>query len=240
MPIARFFCPTPLQAHTRAVLPDALAHHALRVLRLPPGSAIVLFDGRGGQYPATLVADGRAAYADVGGHDPRDCELRGRLTLVQGIAGGDKMDWIVEKAVELGVGALYPVAAERSVLRLSGPRLDKRLTHWRAIVQAASEQCGRNRLMQVHAPAPLADCLGALEGPTLFCHPDGPADFAQALRAVDTRLSLLVGPEGGWSESELALARKRGLSAVRFGPRVLRTETAGLAMAAAATALLQW
>ena len=201
---------------------------------------VVLFDGRGGQYPATLRVEGRRALAELGAHDAVDSELRGRLVLIQGLASGDKMDWIVEKAVELGVAELRPVAAERSVLRLSGPRLDKRLDHWRAIARAASEQCGRNRLMVVQPPAPLAACLESVDGPALFCHPEGPLDFRAALADVQDRLTLMVGPEGGWSPEELDLARRRGLTGARFGARVLRTETAGLALAAAATALLNW
>ncbi|MFT0533022.1 16S rRNA (uracil(1498)-N(3))-methyltransferase [Castellaniella hirudinis] len=240
MPMPRFFCSAALRAHTAIDLPEALAHHALRVLRLADGTAITLFDGQGGQYPATLRVQGRRAQAQLGTHDPAERELQGRLMLLQGIASGDKMDWVIEKAVELGVYAVAPVMAERSVLRLSGARLDKRLAHWRAIVQAASEQCGRNRLMRVLDPAPLAACLEGLDGPALFAHPEGGQSFDQALQSVDRRLSLLVGPEGGWSDAELALGQRRGLQPVRFGPRVLRTETAGLAMAAAATALLDW
>lgn len=236
----RFFCETPLAAGERIELPAALAHHAVRVLRLADGAAIVLFDGRGDQYPATLRIEGRRALAELGACEAVESELHGRLVLIQGLASGDKMDWIVEKAVELGVAELHPVAAERSVLRLSGPRLDKRLDHWRAIARAASEQCGRNRLMTVHPPAPLAACLEAVDGPALFCHPDGPLDFRAALAGVRDSLTLMVGPEGGWSPEELALAQRRGLQGVRFGRRVLRTETAGLALAAAATALLDW
>ncbi|MGB6241541.1 MAG: 16S rRNA (uracil(1498)-N(3))-methyltransferase [Castellaniella sp.] len=240
MPTARFFCPTPLQADSQITLPESLAHHALRVLRLPAGTTVILFDGRGGQYPAVLQTQGRTALADVGRHETVECELRGHLTLIQGIASGDKMDWVVEKAVELGVSTLIPVAADRSVLRLSGPRLEKRLARWQAIIQAASEQCGRNRLMQIHEPAPLRDHLAALNGLSLFCHPDGDSDFSQALSNAQDTLNVLVGPEGGWSPEELDLARHHGLQGVRFGPRVLRTETAGLAMTAAATALLGW
>ncbi len=239
-PMPRFFCPVALQANTSIDLPDALAHHALRVLRLPAGTAITLFDGQGGQYPAVLQAEGRRAWAQLGPQMAIECELQGQLTLVQGIASGDKMDWIIEKAVELGVQTVVPVAAERSVLRLYGPRLEKRLAHWRAIVQSASEQCGRNRLLQVREPAPLASCLPTLNGPVLFAHPDGAQPFAQALQPVTQQLTLMVGPEGGWSNTELDLAQRHGLQPVRFGTRVLRTETAGLAMAAAATALLDW
>ncbi|MFV0284350.1 MAG: 16S rRNA (uracil(1498)-N(3))-methyltransferase [Castellaniella sp.] len=240
MPPPRFFCETPLDAGRRIDLPDALAHHALRVLRLADGAAITLFDGRGGQYPATLRIEGRHARAELGAHESHEGELRGRLTLIQGLASGDKMDWIVEKAVELGAAELRPVAAERSVLRLSGSRLDRRLDHWRAIARAASEQCGRNRLMRIHPPAPLAACLETVQGPALFCHPEGVLDFRAALTGVRDSLTLMVGPEGGWAPEELALAQRQGLQGVRFGARVLRTETAGLAMAAAATALLDW
>lgn len=236
----RFFCETPLATGGRIELPAALAHHALRVLRLADGVPIVLFDGRGGQYSAMLRIEGPRALAELGPHEAVESELRGRLILIQGLASGDKMDWIVEKAVELGVTELRPVAAERSVLRLSGPRLDKRLDHWRAIARSASEQCGRNRLMVVHPPAPLAACLETVDGPALFCHPDGPLDFRAVLADVRDSLTLMVGPEGGWSPDELTLARRRGLAGARFGARVLRTETAGLALAAAATTLLDW
>ncbi|MDY0308879.1 MAG: 16S rRNA (uracil(1498)-N(3))-methyltransferase [Castellaniella sp.] len=240
MPPPRFFCETPLAAGGRIELPAALAHHAQRVLRLADGTPIVLFDGLGGQYPAVLRIEGRRTLAELGAHAAIDCELRGQLVLIQGLASGDKMDWVVEKAVELGISELWPVAAERSVLRLSGPRLEKRLDHWRAIVRAASEQCGRNRLMVVHPPAPLAHCLDTVHGPALFCHPEGPLDFRMALDNVHDRLTLMVGPEGGWSPDELALAQRKGLIGTRFGPRVLRTETAGLALASAATVLLDW
>jgi 16S rRNA (uracil1498-N3)-methyltransferase len=240
MPAPRFFCPTPLQADTIIELPAATARHALRALRLAHGDAVILFDGRGGQYPATLSASSAALQARTGAHEPIECELQGRIHLVQGIASGDKMDWVVEKAVELGVSDLHPIAADRSVLRLTGTRLEKRLEHWRAIVQAASEQCGRNRLMQVHAPVPLARSLDELSGPVLFCHPDGARSFAPTLQGVKDEVNFVIGPEGGWSAEELAQADRQALQAVRFGSRVLRTETAGLAIVAAATALLGW
>ncbi|TAN31079.1 MAG: 16S rRNA (uracil(1498)-N(3))-methyltransferase [Castellaniella sp.] len=240
MPAPRFFCPTPLQAHTTIELPAATAHHALRALRLAHGDAVILFDGRGGQYPATLSTSSTAPQASTGAHEPIECELQGRIHLIQGIASGDKMDWVVEKAVELGVSDLHPIAADRSVLRLTGTRLEKRLEHWCAIVQAASEQCGRNRLMRVHAPVPLAHGLNGLSGPVLFCHPDGAQSFASTLRGVKDEVNFVIGPEGGWSAEELAQARRQALQAVQFGPRVLRTETAGVAIVAAATALLGW
>lgn len=243
MSVPRFFCDAPLSAGTRIALPDALAHHALRVLRLRAGESVVLFNGQGGEYPATLDVDGKAGFAQLGAFDPREAELAGRITLVQGLPSGDKMDWVVEKAVELGAARVCPIAAQRSVLQLSGPRLDKRVAHWQRIAQSAAEQCGRNRLMTVDAPLALADWLALpADGLRLLCHPDADTDLAGLLQTTPglASLTLLVGPEGGWSDKELAQAREAGVQTVRFGPRVLRTETAGLALIAAAGALLGW
>ncbi len=241
----RFYCPAPLAPGARLSLPDALAHHAVRVLRLRDGAAIALFDGSGGQYPAVLRIQGKQAWAELGEFDAREAELPGRITLVQGLPGSDKMDWVVEKAVELGAAALIPVQARRSVVQLSEERAGKRRAHWQRIAQAAAEQCGRNRLMDIAAPLSLQDFLAQpAAGPLLLCHPDADATLAQALAPLagqaQPSLSLLVGPEGGWSEDELQAARRAGAQAVRFGPRVLRTETAGLALIAAASALLGW
>ncbi|WP_445657295.1 16S rRNA (uracil(1498)-N(3))-methyltransferase [Achromobacter sp. NCFB-sbj8-Ac1-l] len=243
MSVPRFFCDAPLSAGARIALPDALAHHALRVLRLRAGESVVLFNGQGGEYPATLDVDGKAGFAQLGAFDPREAELAGRITLVQGLPSGDKMDWVVEKAVELGAARVCPIAAQRSVLQLSGPRLDKRVAHWQRIAQSAAEQCGRNRLMTVDAPLALADWLALpADGLRLLCHPDADTDLAGLLQTTPglASLTLLVGPEGGWSDKELAQAREAGVQTVRFGPRVLRTETAGLALIAAAGALLGW
>jgi 16S rRNA (uracil1498-N3)-methyltransferase len=201
MAIPRFFCPEPLQAHAATVLPEHIAHHAVRVLRLKPGAPIVLFDGRGGQYPALLRMEGRLALADVGEYEFTDTELAGRITLVQGIASGDKMDWIVEKAVELGAVAIQPIAARRSVLQLSGDRLEKRLTHWRRVAQAAAEQSGRNRLMAVNPPLPLQSWLeSAAPDPasTLLCDPEAGQPLAEALKNVKSELALLIGPAAFW------------------------------------------
>lgn len=242
----RFFHSGPLAAHTTIALPDAQAHHAIRVLRLKPDAPITLFDGRGGEYPARLIIDGKRGYAALGGHMAADAEIAGRITLVQGIASGDKMDWIIEKAVELGATAVAPVFAQRSVLQLSGERLRKRLEHWRRVAQAASEQCGRNRLLQLHEPCSLSQYL-AQAGPSgatrLVCQPAASLSLAQALADADRAgadITLLVGPEGGWSDEELALTERHALTPVSFGPRVLRTETAGLALIAATVALMGW
>lgn len=245
MSAPRFFCSVEIPPQSRFLLPDAPAHHALRVLRLRHGSPIVLFDGTGGEYPATLEIEGKQAYALTGAQLPREAELPGRLVLVQGLPAGDKMDWVIEKAVETGISAIMPVAAQRSVLQLDGDRLEKRLGRWRGIVQSASEQCGRNRLMDIARPLSLAQALAALPpGPALFCHPDAETPLAARLQQSGLRtgesLTLLVGPEGGWSDAELALARKHGVHPVSLGARVMRTETAGIVLAAACSALLGW
>lgn len=238
----RFHCPFPLTANQRLELPDNLAHHAVRVLRLRHGSAIILFDGQGGHYPATLEIDGKRAWAQTGEHVDSDVELPVRTVLVQGIAGGDKMDWVVEKAVEMGVAQLAPITAQRSVIQLSGDRREKRLRHWQRIAVAASEQSGRNRVMEVAGPQTLAQWLSQAEPGLLClgCHPDADTDLAGALQGYDGPLALLIGPEGGWSEEELALMREHGLKTVRFGRRVLRTETAGIALMAALAAIKRW
>jgi 16S rRNA (uracil1498-N3)-methyltransferase len=257
MAIPRFYCPADLASNTTIALPGDTAHHAVRVLRLKDGADIVLFDGHGGQYPATLSIAGKQAFAQLGQHQLAEAELAGHITLVQGLASGEKMDWIVEKAVELGAARIVPIAAQRSVLQLSGERLHKRVDHWRRIVRSASEQCGRNRLLIMEEPRPLRQYLQDMEAAAstvLFCHPGASQTLAEALGSgppggsqIDIlpdgqaeRISLLVGPEGGWSDEEQALMGRHGLTPVTFGQRVLRTETAGLALIAAVSALREW
>ncbi len=242
MSAPRFYCPAPLAPDATIQLPSALAHHAVRVLRLKPDTGIMLFDGLGGQYPSTLLIDGKQAYARTGPHEATEAELPGHITLAQGMPSGDKMDWVIEKAVELGAARLVPIEAQRSVTQLSGERLRKRMEHWRRVAQAASEQCGRNRLMEISEPLSLAACLGETDAAaqTLFCHPEAAQSLPDALDRSRDRIRLLVGPEGGWSPQEQALVERAGLTPVRFGNRVLRTETAGIALIAAVSALRNW
>jgi len=238
----RFYCPVPLQARQTLDLPDAIVHHAVRVLRLRTGAAITLFDGRGGEYPATLRIQGKSACAHLGDHNPRESESTLAITLVQGLPASGKMDGIVEKAVELGVHTLVPVMTQRSPAQAQD-RLHKRLAHWQRIVHAASAQCGRNRLMRIDAPLPFDAYLRQAAQPAdtdatrLLCHPDGDKSLRQALAHAPRALTLCVGPEGGWSDAELHAAQALGVQCIRFGARVLRTETAGMALVAAVHAL---
>ncbi len=237
----RFFFPTQITPSSRLQLPKELAHHATRVLRLKDLSPIILFDGSGAEYPACLNIDGKHCYADVAQAEHPDRELKGHITLVQGLAASDKMDWIIEKAVELGIKRVVPVRAQRSVLQLSAERQAKRMTHWQGIVQAASTQCGRNYLMQLDAPCTLSEYLATqATGLVLLCHPGSAHALQDILTPQHKEVVLLVGPEGGWNDQEYELALRAGAQAIRFGPRVLRTETAGLALSAAITALQAW
>jgi len=246
MPLPRFHVDQPLRPASRLPLPEAIAHHALRVLRMRAGDGLVLFDGSGGEYAATLEIQGRNGYALLGAHDPREAELPGRITLAQAIPASDKMDWVVEKAVEVGVHAVQPIAAARSVLRLAGDRLDKRVQHWRRVAVAACEQSGRNRVPEVAAPITLEQWLAAAQAEgaaRLLCDPDAGSrltDWIAAQTPPPVDIALLVGPEGGWAPEEIALAIRHGVQPVRFGKRVLRTETAGTALIAAISAKLDW
>jgi 16S rRNA (uracil1498-N3)-methyltransferase len=228
----RFHCDQPLPVGAIVELPEPVAHH-LHVLRHAAGEELVLFNGTGGQVRARLLELGkRRASAEILVHEAVEVELPCRVTLAQGLPEGSKMDWIVEKAVELGVAAIQPLTARRSVVRLSGDRAEKRIAHWQGVVASAAEQCGRNRLAEVGPVLDfgrwLARPLDA--GPTILLSPRADASLAQWVRANGPRdVTLLVGPEGGFSAEEEDAALAAGALPLSMGPRVLRTETAGLA-----------
>lgn len=227
----RFYCPQPLVNGSTIELPEAVAHH-LHVVRLQPGAALTLFNGDGGQYRATLVETGkRRATAVIDGHEAHEAEAPYAVTLAQGLPEGSKMDWIIEKAVELGVAAIQPLAAARSVVRLSGERLDKRQAHWHGVIVAASEQCGRNRLAQLLPMADVQPWLAASAGTTrILLSPRATGSLAGWARAnAPQAVTLLIGPEGGLTPQEEDAAVAAGALSLSMGPRVLRTETAGLA-----------
>lgn len=228
----RFYCPAPLVAGASVDLPTAVAHH-LHVIRLQPGAPLTLFDGTGGQYHASLLdLSKKHASARIDAFEAVEAEAPYAVTLAQGLPEGSKMDWIVEKAVELGAVAIQPLAAQRSVVRLSGERADKRQAHWQGVIVSASEQCGRNRLVQLHALAETRSWLGqpAGAGQRILLSPRADASLAEWARTTPQReVTLLVGPEGGFSPEEEQAALSAGALALSMGPRVLRTETAGLA-----------
>lgn len=229
----RFYCPQPLRPGATVDLLESVAHH-LHVVRLQPGAALTLFDGSGGQYGATLADIGKKrASALVGAHEAVEVELPYAVTLAQGLPEGSKMDWIVEKAVELGVAAVQPLAAQRSVVRLSGERAEKRHAHWEGVIVAASEQCGRNRLAQLAPVAELNRWLAApqeAQGQRILLSPRATQSLAGWAQANPAQaLTLLVGPEGGFTREEEDAALAAGALPLSIGPRVLRTETAALA-----------
>jgi 16S rRNA (uracil1498-N3)-methyltransferase len=226
------------------LLPAEPSAHLLRVLRLRPGSDLTLFNGRGGEFAATLADAARSrARLAVGAHRAIERESPLALTLLQGIARGERMDQIVQKATELGVRRIVPLACEFSVVRLDAARLEQRLAHWRAVAIAACEQCGRNRLPQVDPVQDLAAACNAIaagdDGADMLrvmLQPQASASLAAMATGLRAAV-LLVGPEGGLSEGEQRLALQSGFRACRLGPRVLRTETAPLAALAALQAL---
>jgi 16S rRNA (uracil1498-N3)-methyltransferase len=235
----RFYCPDALGVGTTVALAPALAHH-VHVLRLQPGDELTLFNGDGGQYLAQLAEVGKkSASAVVRAFVEIDVELPFEITLAQALPEAAKMDWIIEKAVELGVAAIQPLAAQRSVVRLSGERAEKRQQHWQGVIVAASEQCGRNRLARL---APLDDYPRWLAQTDMhrrvLLTPRANQSLPDWARHQPPQaLTLVVGPEGGLTAAEEDLAIARGALALGMGPRVLRTETAGLAAVAALNAL---
>ncbi len=235
MRLTRVHVPQALQEGADVVLSEGASAHLTRVLRLAVGDACIVFNGDGFDYDATLTAAGkREARLRIGGATHVDRESPLRLVLLQGVARGEKMDLILQKATELGVQAIVPVFSQRSEVRLDEARGAKRLEHWRGVVAAACEQCGRATVPVVEAPVPLASALGALSdtGVRLLLDPQG-THALRTLVLAEAAACLAVGPEGGWSPLDREQLHAAGFTGLRLGPRVLRTETAGLAAIAA-------
>jgi 16S rRNA (uracil1498-N3)-methyltransferase len=240
---ARFFVAQDLQCQTEIVLPQAIAHH-IRVLRLETGNMITLFNGQGGEYQANLSAlNKQHAIAQILKFTPDERELPIRITLAQAIASGNKMDWLIEKAVELGVSAIQPLHTSRCVVRLSGQRAEQRVRHWQDLVHAACEQCGRNQVPQVSAIQSLkgwfnTSALTMEKGILLSLHGKLSLHQSAVLIKNVSKFTLLVGPEGGFSKEEENLAQQNNFLSTHLGERILRCETAGLAAIAGLSALL--
>jgi 16S rRNA (uracil1498-N3)-methyltransferase len=223
----------PLQSGLQLTLPAGAARH-VQVLRLQPGDALTLFNGSGGEWDARVAQMGRrAVVVDVLAHAAVDRELPLELTLALGMPANERMDALVEKAAELGVAAIQPLVTERSVLRLAGERADKRRAHWEAVAVAACEQCGRTRVPRIEPVVRLADWLAALpaDDSTRWLLAPGAGTPLHA-QPVGLRVISLSGPEGGLTDAEQQLAIARGFAPVGLGPRVLRADTAPLALLA--------
>jgi 16S rRNA (uracil1498-N3)-methyltransferase len=225
----RVFVHAPLAAGQRLTLEGEAAAHLGRVLRVRAGEAVVLFDGSGPEFEGeVLSATRRTVELAVGAEHDVDRESPLELVLLQGICRSERMDWVVRKATELGVTAIRPLQAERSVVKLDPARVPARIEHWRAIAISACEQCGRNTLPDILPPLPVTAALSAHPGVTgVLLDPDAPGGPA-TLPDPQGPLCLLVGPEGGLDERERGAAHAAGFIGIRLGPRILRTETAAL------------
>lgn len=236
--IPRLYCQGEISVGQTLALHDKPAHHARDVLRLASGDEVTLLNGLGGEYRARLATvNKRGVEVEVLEFRQREAEAPYPVTIAQSLAGGDKMDWVVEKSVELGAAAIVPLAASRSVLRLNPERAAKRLEHWRAIAQAACEQCGRNRIPDIAPLSAIDHWLVAMKdtpGLKLMLSPVHATMFSTLTKPdAATTITLLVGPEAGLSDAEEAMAQSAGFIPVLLGPRVMRTETAALAALAA-------
>lgn len=234
----RIFCDIRLGPGAQFALPQDAANHVDRALRLRVGDALVVFDGRGGEYEAAILRIDRdrvdvktGAFHDPGRESPVD------VGLVQGLPEADKMDWIVQKAVELGVAWIQPVVCERSVVRLSGERAARRESHWQRVVIAACEQSGRNRLPAMRPTLAFRDWAAQPSTAARWVLAPGAGESLATQPPPAGPVEILVGPEGGFSDRERDIAHTVGFSPLSLGPRVLRAETAPLAALAAMQSL---
>lgn len=232
MSAPRFYCPVTLPSSGLFELPPAAAHHAQRVLRLRVNDPVQVFDGAGHACNATIHSiSGKRVDLNIIRACPAQHAAPLLIVLAQAMTSSEKMDWIVQKATELGAVEVQPVQTQRSVAKLSQERAEKRTEHWRGVVIAACEQSGRNDLMQVHAPVELSHWLASVKtvvGSKFILLPDG-ATTLQTQGKPQGQVTLLIGPEGGFTQEEALMAKQAGFIPVLLGPRVLRTETAALA-----------
>lgn len=232
MSVPRFYCPVTLPSAGQFELPPAAAHHAQRVLRLRVNDPVQIFDGAGHACDAIILSiSGKRVDLDILRTCPAQHAATLHIVLAQAMTSSEKIDWIMQKATELGAVEVQPVQTQRSVAKLSQERAEKRTEHWRGVVIAACEQSGRNDLMQVHAPVELSHWLASVKtvvGSKFILLPDG-ATTLHTQGKPQGQVTLLIGPEGGFTQEEALMAKQAGFIPVLLGPRVLRTETAALA-----------
>ena len=239
MRTVRHYVDLPLAVDALLTLPEAAMAHLVRVLRLKAGDECVLFNGDGFDYAARMVSIGKkSAQAQITMRRAVDNESPLRITLAQGIARGEKMDLILQKAAELGVACIAPIVTERTEVKLDGERSDKKMAHWRGVLASACEQSGRVVLPKILEPQSLANFVAGDNNDRRFVlDQDAEHSLGTAAIARDSSLALVIGPEGGLSERDLAALRAGKFEGLRLGPRILRTETAGLAAMAGLQAL---
>jgi 16S rRNA (uracil1498-N3)-methyltransferase len=235
----RFYCPQPFAIGAVVALPDHVAHH-IQVVRLSAGDNITLFNGEGGEYTATIATiEKKRATAEIKIFTPREVELPYAVTVAQALPEASKMDWIIEKAVELGVHSIQPLASQRCVVRLSAERAAKKIQHWQGVIVAASEQSGRNRLTALAEPVDFNQWVQQKDlHVRIMLSPRAEQSLSDWARHHPPQsVALMIGPEGGFTDKEEDLAIAQGALMLSMGPRVLRTETAGLSALAALNAI---
>lgn len=231
MRLTRVHAPGPLTTGGLHTIGGDAANHIARVLRLERGDPLILFDGRGGEYAARIEGFHKGSViVSVAEQSTVIRESPLFLTLAQAVSRGERMDWVVQKATELGVSRIVPVLTERTVVKLDAKQAQRKLLHWQGIATAACEQSGRDRIPAIHAPLALAELLGGVDGHAtrVLLSPTGSLRIAELARR-DGGIIVLIGPEGGLTETEQRATLAAGFTAVRLGPRVLRTETAAVA-----------
>ena len=226
----RIYTPQTLTPNSTIALDAEAAHHVARVLRMQAGDELILFNGDGDEYRAAITnIDKRSVQVALGACDASERESPLAIHLGIAISKGERMDWVIQKATELGVAQITPLQTERVEVRLSGEREEKKSAHWRAIAISACEQCARNRIPALNAPQPLVAWLDNVVADAKFVLHHRSEITLGSHAAKPKSVALLIGPEGGLSEMEIALAAKKNFAPLRLGPRVLRTETAPLA-----------
>lgn len=231
--MTRLYLPQPLASGCTIELSDEALRHLVQVLRMQAGESLTVFNGEGGEYAATLAtASRKGATLAIGAHDPVSREAPIAVTIAQCVSKGDRMDYALQKSTELGAAAFVPVLSARGVVKMDGERWEKKVEHWRGVVVSAAEQSGCTRVPTVAMPLSFEQLIASPQpGLKLILAPSGSATLAGLPKAE--HLSALIGPEGGFAPAELELADRHGWQRLGLGPRILRTETAPVALLAA-------
>jgi 16S rRNA (uracil1498-N3)-methyltransferase len=234
MRIPRIYQPTPLAIHHELALDAIASQHLLKVLRLREGAAVIVFDGHGASYRGELTqASGKHAVVTLREQIHEQTESPLQLHVGLGISKGERMDYAIQKLVETGVHSITPLQTEYTVVRLDAKREQTRLQHWQGVIASACEQCGRSYLPQLHEVCNITDWIDhAASDCKLVFDASGSTDL-RSIQPIPRSVSVLIGPEGGLNEQEVSYANRNGFRHVRLGPRILRTETAAVAISAA-------